>query len=169
VAKVPELHNQEFFAKTAFEIDLEAGTCTCPAKQETRDLRPAKGGGGTFVFATATCATCPLRAQCTRGQGGRTVQLHPQEALLQQARELQASPAFDEARRRRQVVEHRIARLVQLGIRQARYFGRTKTLFQLCLAAAVAHLTLLAATSDMVSVSDSEALGWSLMLLAFIL
>src|SRR6266700_1131978 len=76
VAKVPELHNQEFFAKTAFELDLEAGTCTCPAKQETRDLRPAKGGGGTFVFATETCAACPLRAQGTRGQGGRTVQLH---------------------------------------------------------------------------------------------
>jgi hypothetical protein len=97
------------------------------------------------------------------------VQLHPQEALLQQARELQASPAFDEARRRRQVVEHRIARLVQLGIRQARYVGRTKTLFQVCLAAAVANLTLLAATSNALSVGGSEALGWSLMLLAFIL
>jgi hypothetical protein len=169
VAKVPEIHNQEFFPKTAFQIDLEAGTCTCPAKQETRDLRPAKGGGGTFVFATETCAACPLRAQCTRGQGGRTVQLHPQEALLQQARELQASPAFDEARRRRQVVEHRIARLVQLGIRQARYLGRTKTLFQVCLAAAVANLTLLAATSNALSVSNSDALRWWLMILAAIL
>src|SRR5207302_2187390 len=166
VAKVPELHNQEFFAKTAFEIDLEAGTCTCPAKQETRDLRPAKGGGGTFVFATATCATCPLRTKCTRGQGGRTVQVHPQEALLQQARELQASPAFDEARRQRQVVEHRIARLVQLGIRQARSFGRTKTMFQLCMAAAVADLTLLAATSNALSVGGSEGMGWSLPILA---
>jgi transposase len=166
VAKVPEIHNQEFFAKTAFQIDLTAGTCTCPNQHTTRDLRPAKGGGGTFVFATATCAACPLRAQCTRGQGGRTVQVHPQEALLQQARELQASPAFDEARRRRQVVEHRIARLVQLGIRQARYFGRTKTWFQLCLAAAVANLTLLAARSNAVSVSGSEAYGGSLMILA---
>jgi hypothetical protein len=71
-----------------------------------------------------------------RGQGGRTVQVHPQEALLQQARTFQKSPAFAEFRRRRQVVEHRLARLVQLGIRQARYIGRTKTLFQLCLAAA---------------------------------
>ena len=158
--------NQEFFAKTAFEIDLEAGTCTCPAKQETRDLRPAKGGGGTFVFATATCAACPLRAQCTRGQGGRTVQLHPQEALLQQARELQASPAFDEIRQRRQVVEHRIARLVQLGIRQARYFGRTKTLFQLGLAAAVANLTLLVATSNALSESGLDGFSWSLVFLA---
>jgi transposase len=166
VAKVPEIHNQAFFTKTAFQIDLKAGTCTCPNTQTTPDLRPAKGGGGMFVFATETCAACPLRAQCTRGQGGRTVQVHPQEALLQQAREQQASPGFDEARRRRQVVEHRIARLVQLGIRQARYFGRTKTLFQLCLTAAVANLTLLAARSNAVSVSGSEALGGSVMILA---
>src|SRR5713101_847059 len=166
VAKVPEIHNQEFFAKTAFQIDVETGTCTCPNQHTTRDLRPAQGGGGTFVFATEVCAACPLRAQCTRGQGGRTVQLHPQEALLQQARELQASPAFDEIRQRRQVVEHRIARLVQLGIRQARYFGRTKTLFQLGLAAAVANLTLLAATSGALSVSGSDGFSWSLVILA---
>ena len=119
-----------------------------------------------FVFATETCVACPMRAQCARGQRGRTVQVHPQETLLQQARELQASPGFDEARRRRQVVEHRIARLVQLGIRQARYFGRTKTLFQLCLAAAVANLTLLATGSHALSPTDSVAVGWSLMLLA---
>ena len=50
------------------------------------------------------------------------------------------------------MVEHRLARLVQLGIRQARYIGRTKTLFQLCLAAAVANLTLIAATSDAATV-----------------
>ena len=42
------------------------------------------------------------------------------------------------------VVEHRLARLVQLGVRQARYIGRTKTLFQLLMAATVANLTLVA-------------------------
>jgi Transposase DDE domain len=73
---------------------------------------------------------------------------------------MQASPAFSEARRRRQVVEHRIARLVQLGIRQARYFGHAKTLFQLCLAAAVANMTLLAATSNTSSPSPLAAIGW---------
>ena len=45
---------------------------------------------------------------------------------------------------RRVVVEHRLARLVQLGIRQSRYFGRAKTRFQLYLAATVANLTLVA-------------------------
>jgi hypothetical protein len=166
VAKVPELHNQGLFAKTAFQIDLEAGTCTCPNQQTTDDLRQTKGGGGTFVFATETCAVCPVRAQCTRSQGGRTVHVHPHEALLQQAREQQARPTFADARRRRQVVEHRIARLVQLGIRQARYFGRTKTLFQVCLAAAVANLTLLAATSNALSVGGLETFDWALMTLA---
>src|SRR6266849_9739181 len=154
------------FGSTSPIVDLEAGTCTCPNQQTTRDLRPAKPGGGMFVFATETCVACPVRAQCTRGQGGRTVQVHPQEVLLQQARELQASPAFDEARRRRQVVEHRLARLVQLGIRQARYVGRTKTLFQLCLAAAVANLTLLAATANALSVRGSVVLTAPLVILA---
>src|SRR5215471_3060262 len=148
IAKVPDIQNQGYFAKTDFQLDLEAGTCTCPGQQTTTDFRTATGGGGMFVFASETCAACPLRAQCTRGQGGRTVQVHPQEALLQQARALQRSPAFGDIRRRRQVVEHRLARLVQLGIRQARYFGRTKTQFQLCIAAAVANLTLLATSSN---------------------
>ena len=35
-----------------------------------------------------------------------------------------------------------LARLVQLGIRQSRYFGRVKTRFHLYLAATVANLTL---------------------------
>ena len=47
------------------------------------------------------------------------------------------------------VVKYRLARLVQLGVRQARYFGRTKTLFQLLMAAAVANLTLVASRIGM--------------------
>ena len=86
-----------------------------------------------------------MSSQCTdAGAGvGRTVRLHPQEGLSQEARQLQDSPAYDQYRRLRVVVEHRLARLVQLGIRQARYFGRAKTKFQLYLAATVANLTLL--------------------------
>ena len=64
-----------------------------------------------------------------------------QEALLLQTRVLQRSAAYEEYRRRRVVVEHRLARLVHLGIRQSRYFGRVKTKFQLYLAVTVANLT----------------------------
>jgi hypothetical protein len=146
VAKAPSEGTPGQFPKSAFRIDLAAGTCSCPGGPQTTDLRPLKWGGGIFHFAAAVCGACPLRAQCVKGAGGRTIRIHPQEDLLQAARARQASPAGRADRARRQVVEHRIARLVQLGIRQARYIGRTKTLFQLLLAAAVANLTLLANT-----------------------
>ena len=155
VAKVPGRPNKPHFPKEDFRIDLEAGTCTCPAGQVTGVKRRLKshsdGQGGWqrprgFAFDDSICQVCPLRSQCVSGKKGkgRTVSLHPQEALLQQARALQRSEAFTDYRKRRQVVEHRLARLMQLGTRQARYFGRTKTLFQLLLAATVANLTLVA-------------------------
>ena len=68
---------------------------------------------------------------------------------MQQARALQQSEAFAGYRQRRVVVEHRLARLVQLGIRQARYSGRVKTKFQLYLAATVANLTLVASKAGL--------------------
>jgi hypothetical protein len=142
IAKVPAMNNRGMFPKTQFQIEVTTGNCTCPAGQLAR-VRARSVGGGVFRFAKAVCRPCPLRPQCMRGRGGRTVQLHPQEKLLKEARRFQASPAAQAYRSLRQVVEHRLARLVQLGIRQARYRGRIKTLFQVFMAAAVANLTLL--------------------------
>ncbi len=164
VAKVPGRPNKAYFPKEDLQIDLVTGICTCPAGQSTRIRRRLKshpdGQGGWqrpwgFSFDNRICGACPLRSKCVAGKKGkgRTVSLHPQEALLQQARAFQQSPAFAEYRRRRQVVEHRLARLVQLGIRQSRYFGRVKTRFQLLMAATVANLTLVAAKMEMMKVA----------------
>jgi hypothetical protein len=68
--------------------------------------------------------------------------MNPHEATMQAAKAWQQTPDFDLFRKQRQVVEHRIARMTQLGVRQARYFGRHKTLFQVLMAATVANLTL---------------------------
>ena len=155
VARVPGRPDRQRFPKDDFVIDLAAGSCTCPAGQVTHAIVPAgKRTDGTgrvhrlraFQFDGAQCMTCPLRSQCisAKGRKGRRVLIHPQEALLQEARALQQSAGYDEYRARRVVVEHRLARLVQLGIRQSRYFGRAKTRFQLYLAATVANLTLVA-------------------------
>jgi hypothetical protein len=154
VAKVAVTRNRDCFPKTDFAIDLANESCICPAGNSGIALyaKVKKEGGERrlrgFRFAAETCAACPLRPQCVRGRGGRSVAVHPQEALLQQARALQRSPDFGEYRRARQVVEHRLARLVQLGLRQARYAGKKKTLFQLFMAATVANLTLLASRGD---------------------
>jgi hypothetical protein len=167
VAKAPSVSNQGYFPKTAFAINVAAGSCSCPGGQTTTELKRGADGGGQFQFAAAGCAACPLRAQCVRGSGGRTVQLHPQETLLQAARTLQASPAFPAYRTRRQVVEHRIARLMQLGVRQARYRGLAKTLFQLGMAAAVANLTLLAGEGAVTAAALALAAGCVVLLGAF--
>jgi len=162
IAKVPGRPNKARFPKEDFQIDLTAGTCTCPAGNVTSTLRTT--GTRTnrlgqvhlsqrFQFDPAVCGPCPLRSQCVAAgeDKGRTVALHPQEALLQQARAFQQSENFAEYRQRRQAAEHRLARLVQLGVRQSRYFGRAKTLFQLLLASTVANLTLVATKMEMMS------------------
>jgi hypothetical protein len=163
LAKVPRSSNGEFFSKDQFVLDLDAMTCSCPAGQVTANV--VKAGYHTtrdgnrvrlqaFQFAAGVCNACPLKSACFRRKDrehGREIRLPPQEAFLQAARAWQASPEFDEYRVQRQVVEHRIARLVQLGIRQARYFGRRKTLFHLLMAAAVANLTLIASPGSVQS------------------
>ena len=167
---MPGRPDRKHFPKNDFHLDLAAGSCTCPAGQVTHAIVPAgkrtDRTGRTyrlqaFQFDGAVCRVCPLRSQCIAAQGrqGRRVLIHPQEGLLQQARALQQSADYDEYRARRVVVEHRLARLVQLGIRQARYFGRVKTKFQLYLAATVANLTLVAGKIGLLGSTDGGAAG----------
>ena len=158
VAKVPDRAETGYFAKEDFQIDLadpQAPTCTCPAGEVAKKLVRKSGykdrdgnnvQSKAFHFDPAQCDACPLRAQCvkTAPGKGRTVSLHPQERLIQEARAFQKSEESAPYRKRRQVAEHRLARLMQLGVRQARYFGRVKTLYQLLMAAMVANLTLVA-------------------------
>lgn len=175
VAKVPgPRENAAYFTKDRFQIDLAAMTCTCPAGAVTKQVvqngsgaprRGARQPNAVFHFSTKVCRACPLRAQCysPKTRPGRTVLLHPEEELLAQARALQRSPDFQDFQRRRQVAEHRLARMVQLGMRQARYRGRTKTLFQAVVTAAVANLTLIAGKAPLTGPNGALAvhLRWS--------
>jgi len=142
-AKVPASSNGDCFPKSEFAIDLEKMEVRCPAGQTTKDYRSAgEARGGRFVFAAAACQACPLRSQCVRGKGPRTITIQAEEGLQQRARAHNQTEAGRQSLRERVVVEHRIARLVQLGIRQSRYFGRTKTCLQVVMAAVVANLSL---------------------------
>jgi len=146
VARVPAQASGQF-SKSEFAIDLEHACVRCPAGHSIRIARSRKHPDQfvqSVTFPAAACAACELRPQCVKpeAQGGRSIAIHPQEAMLQQARAYQSSDAGRADLLKRQVVEHRIARLVQLGIRQSRFFGRKKTKLQLLLAATVANLTL---------------------------
>ena len=170
VARVRGRPNRKHFPKHDFHLDLAAGSCTCPAGQVTHMIVPAGKRTDRMgrvhqlqacQFDGAVCWACPLRSQCiaAKGRQGRRVQIHPQEALLRQARALQHSADYAEYRQLRVVAEHRLARLEQLGIRQARYFGRVKTKFQLYLAVTVANLTLVAGKLGLTDFTDHDPHG----------
>jgi hypothetical protein len=153
VAKVPRPPRTGKFTKDDFKIDLENDRVTCPAGHICSDFQVVwiksrvagnKQKTKRFTFDTRTCLACPLRAKCVKGSAGRTITLHPQEGLMQKARDFQRRREFRKEYSLRVVIEHRIARLIQLGIRKSRFFGRRKTTFQLLMAAAVANLTLIA-------------------------
>src|SRR5438128_8940165 len=142
-AKVPASHNGDCFPKTAFAIDLDRMEVRCPAGQITTEYKSSgQNRAGRFVFADATCQACALRSQCVGSQGPRSINIQHEERLQQHARSYNQTEAGKKSLRERVVVEHGIARLVRLGIRQSRYFGKTKTRFQVMMAAVVANLSL---------------------------
>ena len=74
---------------------------------------------------------------------------------------LQQSANYEQYQRRRVVAEHPLARLEQLSIRQARYFGRVNTKCQLYLAATVANLTLMANQIGVFGDPDNDDYGFA--------
>lgn len=177
VAKVGRHGRRGQIPKREFRIHLEDMTCACPAGQTTQtlirigkwtDRRGKKQQRWAFQFDADLCSACARRSECVWAEGhrGRTIRLHPQERLLQEAREFQQSAAFKEYRQTRQTAEHRLARLVQLGIRRARYFGRRYTLFQLLMAATVANLTLVANRTEQRGFEGNPSVSLSSKILA---
>jgi hypothetical protein len=139
LAKIPkEVSRNGLFVKSDFELDLENDRVTCPAGKTTTTFSTSPTGAKTFTFGSA-CADCPLRSACTTSRSGRSISVHPQEARLREARAYQKTPEGKARLRQRVVVEHRLARLGQLGIGQARYRSRLKTRFQLMVAASLAN------------------------------
>ncbi|HLP82270.1 MAG TPA: transposase [Nitrosomonas sp.] len=123
------------FTKENFTIDLENNRATCPNHETTDAWRPTKTEtrrgtifqDKTFQLSDKQCCDCPLRSKCIQGKTKfTTILVHQEEVLLQQARRTQKTDEFRQAYRKRVVDEHRLARLVHLGIRKARYFGSKK-------------------------------------------
>jgi hypothetical protein len=132
------------FSIDDFEIDSANQQLTCPAGKTSREPRRHSSesvGAWRYEFSPDDCQACPLRERCTTSKKGyRSVVLSEGTEEMKRIREGQRSQEFRERYRQRVIVEHRIARLVQLGIRQARYLGVKKSSFQIMMAAAVANL-----------------------------
>jgi len=99
------------FSLDDFTVDETAGQVICPAGH-TRRITASRAA----VFG-ALCLGCPLRARCTTAKNGRTVHLHPHDALLRAARQAWATDLGmrETYRQHRPMVERNIAWLI--GVR----------------------------------------------------
>ena len=127
------------FAKDQFTLDFAAGRLACPAGV-SMPFEP----GRTVRFPKDVCAACPLRQRCTSSPAGRSVSIHPDEALLAQLRKRQATPAGRAELRERVKVEHALAHVGHWQGRRARYRGARKNLSDLRRIAVIHNLHVLA-------------------------
>lgn len=145
VAKVPPAsHRKGRFSVDDFRISDGLDEAVCPAGKKAARRSNASADGEPavkFTFSQTDCQACPLRESCTSAKA-RQVTVSQVTRQNQALRQQQRTKEFKAKYRRRVVVERKIGRLVQLGIRQARFFGRLKTKFQVAFAATVANLKL---------------------------
>ncbi len=127
------------FSKQAFSLDWKRQAIRCPAGQEMPFVP-----GGVVHFPEGTCAECLLQTQCTTNSKGRSVSIHPDEALLVELRQRQQTPEGRKILRERVAVEHTLAYIGRWQGRQARYCGTRKNLFDLRRCAVVHNLHVLA-------------------------
>ncbi len=105
-----------------FAVDEDAGTVTCPGGI-TRPMSKTR----TVTFGAA-CARCPLRDRCTTAKDGRSMTIHPHEALLRAARAQARTSEFKDKYPTRSMVERVISwTATQNGRRvKLRYIGTAK-------------------------------------------
>jgi transposase len=137
------VHQGPYFPKTAFVLDWHQHVLHCPGGV-TMPFEP----GGLVKFPAATCATCPLRPRCTTSASGRSVSIHPEEALLQELRERQQTPQGRAKLRERVAVEHALAHIGHWQGRRARYRGVRKNVFDLRRCAVIHNLHVLASLTE---------------------
>lgn len=139
------------FSKQMFTLDWDRRMIRCPAEQEMPFVP-----GGIVHFPKEVCAKCPLKAQCTISAKGRSVSIHPDEALLVELRARQVTPEGRAKLRERVAVEHTLAHIGQWQGRRARYRGTRKNPFDVRRCAVVHNLHVLA-RSHQISAELQEA------------
>ena len=96
----------------------QPGAVTCP-NGITRPMTANR----TVTFGVA-CRGCPFRQRCTTSKSGRSLALHPHQALQREHRARAQNPDFQAVyRRHRPMVERSIAWLVAGGNRRLRFRG----------------------------------------------
>lgn len=134
------VHNRNgLFPKTAFILDWQTHQIQCP-----NHLQLSFHPGSTVRFPAQQCNRCPLKERCTASSQGRSINIHPDEQLLQELRQRQITPSGRAKLRERITVEHSLAHIAHWQGERARYRTLRKNLFDLRRMAVIHNLHVLA-------------------------
>lgn len=128
--------NRGLYPKTAFRLHLRRRQVTCPQGKVARIQ------GQRATFASADCDACPARSRCLRAKRGRgrSICIHPQEALMQRLRRAARTRTGRARLRERVAIEHSLAHLGRRQGPRARYRGCRMNTFDVRRTAAVENL-----------------------------
>ncbi|MGZ4432842.1 MAG: IS1182 family transposase [Trebonia sp.] len=118
------------YDRSAFTIDYDARTATCPQGQASHSWYPTAGNVIAVKFTAAACRPCPARPLCTTARGGRQIFIPPRDlhGLQAAARAAQDSKDWQHDYKRRAGIEATMSQATRVtGCRRARYRGLAKT------------------------------------------
>ena len=135
-----------------FQVHWKDQHAACPQGRRSKAWHRSTDAHGHPVirvqFAARDCLACPVRAQCTRGQGGRQLTLRPREEqeLLQAMRKQQVTPAWQMLYRVRAGIEGTLSQGIRaFNLRRTRYRGLAKTHIQHVITAVAMNVTRMVA------------------------
>jgi hypothetical protein len=130
----PQARAGEGFDRTAFSVDWDARTVTCPQDKTNAWWTPASQRGTDVIvvkYAGEVCQPCPVKSTCTTAtRDGRQLTLRPRQVqqALDAARAEQTTKQWQARYARRAGVEATIAQATKVtDTRRARYRGLAKT------------------------------------------
>ena len=122
------------YDRSAFAIDYDARTATCPQGKPSTGWTPVRAEGHDKIvvrFGVTNCRPCPARELCTRAvKNGRQLTILPRQVHELQAaiRPGQQDQDWQDDYKRRSGIEAAISQAVTItGCRRARYRGLRKT------------------------------------------
>lgn len=150
-AKQNNHHCQGIFAESAFSYDAVSDTYRCPAGEllRPRRIHPTRRTM-EYIAARGVCASCALRAQCTRASYGRTLHRHEHQELLQRGRaQAHSRAAWRNRQRRQHLIEASFADAANNHhFKRARWRRLWRQQIQDYLIAAIQNVRLLLRTSS---------------------
>jgi transposase len=111
------------FSRSDFAFDAKTSAYTCPAGKTLKQFRRrfqdhrtgvTKAGQRLYRASKKDCDACALKQRCCPGQPGRKIIRSVHEAARDVAREINATPEFEQSRRDRKKVEMLFAHLKRI-------------------------------------------------------